>query len=158
MSEYFFDERVIDKETERQSSEQALNIQPMADVKLTDKEKDEKMPPDVLYLLAIKSVGGTIGVSLYNEILEKHPEWFPEETEFRRKWGAIPQQIKDAYFKEVSEINHYGGHEYSGRGLTWYMEHPQEYAEYDKWLSLKIEESVKKEKKLHDKYFKEYGL
>lgn len=45
-----------------------------------------------------------IGSSIYEKAIQKHPEYFPEEVEHRKKWDSVPQQIKDAYSAELYKI------------------------------------------------------
>lgn len=130
-------------------------------------------PRNVQYIWMMASIGQPIGVTFYNETLEKYPEYFQEEIEYQEKWKAIPKEVKDAYHKE---LYNWGDQKITpGKGLFELMKEAE--PQVIKPLALedipsaleamrereerrKSEEKKEKQrrKELFDKYFSEYGI
>lgn len=64
----------------------------------------EDIPVDVMWVSFIKMSGVAVGIETYSKvktIIEKYPEWFPQETIY----NSIPQEVKELFEKEKSELN-----------------------------------------------------
>lgn len=56
-------------------------------------------PPLIQYIITVGNFQQFIGISTYDEAIEKYPEYFPDEIEHRRKRSLVPKEVDDAYFK-----------------------------------------------------------
>lgn len=71
------------------------------------------MPSLVAYVKMSGITGMTIGMATYERAIKEHPEYFPEEVEYRRKYAAIPEiekeysrnKIMDYYKEEEKELD-----------------------------------------------------
>jgi|GEM_PF-6625084 len=76
-------------------------------------ELNNNTPSSVLFVKMAAYFNMPIGLETFERALKDGPEYFPEEIEYRRKWDAIPQEVKDAYFAESSlyKLHNYDGSE-----------------------------------------------
>lgn len=111
-------------------------------------------------VIVLQMVNGFVGSDTLEEALKHNPEVFPDIIERRKIWDTIPQKEKDAYFEELHKLNngYYDSAPHSGMGIVWYVRHPKEDKERDKWLSAHREKYEKKCSELREKYFGKYGL
>jgi len=117
--------------------------------------------------------GQTIGTAMMtkiNEIIQRHPEWFPWE----HKYWSIPNSVHEAYLKEKWKEILARPSIINGEGLSAYVNKVNQEAgvyEYDKSKSLYDimekrkreqemihEEDERKNKALWDKHYESYGL
>jgi len=118
-------------------------------------DKDFFELPDIIQFLYIQWLGEMpVGASTYEKAIKEYPEYFPEEVEYRRKWNAIPQAVKDQYNKESGELFQAEQEANPSKGLLYYCQHPEEWEE----RSTIYEEFSKKEDELFNKHFSKYGL
>lgn len=120
----------------------------------------ETAPPLIQFIYAASIAKQPIGSGVFNEALEKHPEYFHEEVEHRRKWALVPQSIKDSYFNDVLKMEEILEKDvpHKRMGIMWCIDNPDKLNERQIALD-KIElERKGLKKELHDKYFKQYGL
>jgi hypothetical protein len=91
--------------------------------------------------------------------MKEHPEYFPEEVERERRWNLIPQQVHDAYLKELSEFNEILWKDAPKSGGIFEMINNSEASKkyYEFWdKAHPIQEA--KEKELHKKYYSKYNI
>ncbi len=118
-----------------------------------------KMPAKVQFVHIMAASNQPIGISLYQEVLDEHPEYFPEEVEHQKKWRGIPQDVHDAYWKEYWELDKEIMKDVPpSKGLVYYCSHQKESVEYRKKLDEAIEKGKPLRKALHDKYYGKYGV
>lgn len=122
-------------------------------------DKAFNIPAKVFYLKMCAQAKIPIGISLYNEIITEYPEYFPEETEHRRKWELIPQFVHDAYWKERNEFREeLWRDEPKSVGIFGMLHNTEEYQKYDEaYQRLKPIEKAKN-KELHAKHYAQYGI
>lgn len=133
----------------------------------------QQAPSIIQYIWAASAAGQPIGSSTYEKARKEYPEYFEDEFEFERKWTEVPQQVKDAYYKEL-----YGWNDEDitpSKGLLDLLKEaepqvieplkPEEIlpALEDMWKVRERRETEKKEaekrkEQLFNKYFSEYGL
>lgn len=46
----------------------------------------------------------TCSASMFKEALKNHPEYFPDEIEYRRKWAAIPDSVHESYRAQTEAL------------------------------------------------------
>ena len=66
--------------------------------------KIEDIPVDVMWVSFMKMSSIAVGIETYSKvkaIIEKYPEWFPQETIY----NSIPQEVKELFEKEKSELH-----------------------------------------------------
>lgn len=103
-----------------------------------------------------------VGASIYEEAIEENPWYFVEETEYRRKWNLVPQEVKDTHSAEFLEfIKEKDPNQPYINGITGTTE--EQWKAYFKYLDSTERKSWqeardKKETKIWNKYFKEYRL
>ncbi len=98
------------------------------------------------------------GSAQMNRMIEKYPEWFPEEVEHRRKWALVPEEVKDAHVKEwMVAYNEATGAIPAGGIMAHIMD-----SEYSRNWHQKYSEAMEKlkpiEKAIHEKHYGKYGL
>lgn len=111
------------------------------------------MPAEIVMLKYI-----TIGISQYEKLLEKYPEWFPDVLDWREKMSKVPQKVHDAYNQECTEFStaNFSNGPYGGMGILWYLDHPKEFAERQEWL--KQNPNHLNTDHIFNKHYKPYGL
>ena len=117
------------------------------------------LPAEVLWVKFLEATGGMMGASTYESIIKKYPEHFPEETEQRRRYESIPQEVHDAYYKEYWAFHDkLWEDEPPAQGLFAMINNTDEYrAHQDAYDRLRpIEEE--NEKLLYKKYYSKYGI
>ena len=118
-------------------------------------ERLENAPSLVQFIWACSINKRPIGMSLYDEAIEKHPEYFPEEVEHRRKWDLIPEEVHEAYRKEYWEmVNEIEKDLPEKTGLMGAVFNDEYHKEWSKLQPLIRE----KEKEIHNKHYKKYGI
>lgn len=109
----------------------------------------------VQYIYACSINNYPIGISMYDEALENHPEYFPDEVEHKRKWDAIPQIVHDNYFEEFWEKKKEIEKDLPpATGIVGYMNNDEYHKKREK-LQPKVN---KMEKNLHKKHYSKYGI
>ena len=54
-----------------------------------------KAPAIIQWLYLSAMAKQPVGRSVFEDAMQKHPEYFPAELEYRRKWDLIPQSVHD---------------------------------------------------------------
>jgi len=126
---------------------------------LTHKELKDA-PSEVQYLYMCSVMNHPIGSSIYEETIKKHPEYFPDEIEHRKKWEAIPKEVHDAYWKEYWKIDKeiYKDVPHRGKGILFYAQNPKEYAEYKEAFDAARKKALPLHEALHRKFYSKYGI
>lgn len=63
------------------------------------------MPSIVAYVKFAGLTGTPIGIATYERAIKEHPEYFPEEVEYRRKYAAIPEIEKEWHLNKLMELH-----------------------------------------------------
>lgn len=121
-----------------------------------------EMPPIVCFIKAAAVTKTPVGIAMFEKAITEYPEYFPEEVENRRKWALVPNEVIITHRHEVSLLDK----EFRERlpkdqgGIFYWMDHPEEFAQWDKsWHTLREEMKIEeRELELHNKYFSIYGL
>lgn len=129
-------------------------------MKNLSKKEFEEAPKIIHHIYCMSAIGVPVGASIYEEAIEKHPEYFPKEVEAERKWKSVPQDVKDSYFKELNDSRELIMKDlpHNNEGIEYWVNNPKEWkereAKYDELFPLVVE----KEKELHKKHFSKYGI
>ena len=127
-------------------------------------EEIQKAPPLVQQVQMCAMMNIPIGSSAYEEAIEKHPDYFPEEVEHRRKWASVPQEVKDAHDAEAKIIfNKYweAAPPLGNHGLIAQIRDTEAKKQLKAWQAYNDKTrplQKKEEDDLYDRYFNEYGL
>lgn len=89
-----------------------------------------------------------------DEVIEMYPEYFPEITEYRRKWALVPQEVHDAYNKEFQEQSA----KLDDRYPTKSMAEGASLEEVLDQISIKMGELREIMKPIYERHYSEYGL
>lgn len=120
------------------------------------------LPSLIQFLLASQASGIGIGLAMYNEAIEKHPEFFVEEIDRAKKWASIPEEVRNQYFGELystgAQINKECDACAGGGGLLYWIDHPFEMNEYFACLKRNRPIHQQNELYLHNKYLAIYGI
>lgn len=134
------------------------------------------IPNEVLFVWAASAAGNPIGWETYNNAVEKYPEYFPEEVEYRKKWAKVPEEIKNKYLDFSMRLNLTKEEEDERELLFGKCPHPdilgcgiiervakygdrwKDFDENDEWLSKWYKHRHKKEVDLYNELFNPYGL
>lgn len=143
---------------------------------LTAEQYFKDVPNIVIYIKGMAQMGHPIGYETLEKAINEYPEYFPEEVEHRRKWNAIPEEVKDKYFKSTSGIfpneediklrdEMFGKcphPDIEGCGIvervTKYADRGKDFAENDAWLSKWFKYTHKRDIDLYNELFNPYGL
>ncbi len=118
-------------------------------------EDFEKSPGLIQHIFVAGICNRPIGMSLYEEAIEKHPEYFPEEIEYKKKWDAIPQSVHDEYWKEYWEKDKEIKKDLpEATGLVGAMNND----DYHQALKKTYPARDKMRNNLHKKYYSKYGI
>lgn len=133
-----------------------------------------EIPNIVLFVKMMAMMDMPIGYEMYEKAITEHPEHFPEEVEYRRKWSLVPQELKDQYnntcftldvdYDEFAdEIGKPPYPEFMGKGIIWtvtegYDKYPQQVADNDEYNRKFFHLRHKKDIDLYNKLFSTYGL
>ena len=118
-------------------------------------KNDPNIPPLVAHIWGLAYVQIPVGADMYEQAIKDHPEYFAREIEHRKKYNAIPQEVHDAYFKEISLVHDEIYKDLPGKGLMNWINRTEEEHKiwneaYEKYESL--------EKKIHQKHYSKYGI
>ena len=118
------------------------------------------IPYKVLYLQQCKIAGIPVGMSLYLNIVNEYPEYFPVEAEHHRKWDLIPQEVHNQYNKEYLEAyNKYMSDlPHDGKGIMYFIRNPKEYTEWSKAYNDAIEKAKPHLDAIHKKHYSKYNI
>lgn len=115
-------------------------------------------PAEVWHLAIAKHYGIPIGMDTYNKVY-KYPEYFPEECERKRKMDAVPEHVMKAYREEMHQLlNFQFGAPQQGEGLYALINDPEKMRKWKQECDAKAKIIAQREKEIHDKYLKPYGL
>jgi len=103
-------------------------------------------PPIVQYLYSTCLFKIPVGSKMIDDAILLHPEYFPDEVEYRRKWNLIPQEVHDLYLHEKNELN--AGDKKEGEMFSEWI---------DRYIH-RSEEMKSLEKQLHQKHYGKYGI
>jgi len=134
----------------------------------------DNVPHGVLYIWAMGNIGQPIDTDTYNRAIANHPEYFPDEIEFRRRFDAIPEDIKkehsklfdtligsNIYTMYESKIGKLPHSELCGKGIIYRVTHPElkdKYEAYDEWMRKMFELHEKDREDGYNRLFNPYGL
>ncbi len=115
-----------------------------------------------IYTCAINNA--PIGSSTHEEAIEKHPEYFLEEVEHRRKWASVPEELKEKYYtkhRQIEKDYEARGPKMPNKGILHMINDSEGQRELEAWR--KYRDSIypamkKKQDALYNKMFKKYGL
>lgn len=134
------------------------------------------LPNEVLYIKIHAMMDMPVSASLYEKAINDYPQNFPEEVEYRRKWDAIPQEVKDKYSdstfrltlteEQEKEREHLFGKcphpDIQGCGIiqrvTTYEDRYKDFSENDAWLSKWYKHQHRRDIGLYNELFNPYGL
>ena len=106
-----------------------------------------------------KRLGQPLPMSIYEEAISKHPEYFPKEVELRRKWDSVPIHIIEAYKRECLDVTEkVFANLPPQKGFLYWSEHKEEYLAFNDSFSKCMAEEKKLHKEIYDKYLTPYGL
>ena len=127
--------------------------------------KQKDIPPEV----AVFKMSRWVSADRYEYMINTYPEWFKEEVDYREKWALVPEEVKDNYNNEYWDTNTRIRDEefksfktpegFNGCGImTWIELYEDEYHDAMKRDSIVTERMKEVSKKLHNKYYKKYGI
>lgn len=134
--------------------------------------------PDEVLKVWVTSYSGSLIFDELNKAIEKYPEYFPDEVEYRDKWDKVPQELKDKYHnqysmfrltmtdeeeKEREELFGKCPHpDIQGCGIiqriTTHEHRGADFAENDAWNDKWYKHQHKRDIDLYNELFKPYGL
>lgn len=130
---------------------------------LTEKEFMEA-PAIVQYVYTAAMFETPIGVSIYTEAVEKHPEYFDDVLEHRAKWDAIPQEVHDVMRAELKELmlerypDSEGSPLVTSKGIAYWLDHPKEYEVFSSIIEDRHKVFTELEIQMYRKHYSPYGI
>ncbi len=98
-----------------------------------------------------------VGLKHYEEVIEKYPQYFPEEIEHRRKWALIPQEVHTTFNKEL-ETARLKIYELApkSKGIMHWSQNFKDYVAYEEEMKPLHELYKKTEEVLRAKHYHKY--
>lgn len=125
---------------------------------LTDKEFFEA-PNKVQYIYMAAMMNQPIGSNIYEDAIKEHPEYFPDEVEYRRKWDAIPQDVHDKYWEEYWKLDKdVMKNVPPSKGIFGWIDDQEGYAEWNKKWTEANEKAKPLREALHKKFYSKYNI
>jgi len=125
---------------------------------LTIKQLQEA-PSIVQYLYIAGVTKQSVGSKIIDEGIEKYPEYFPDEVEYRRKWALVPQEVHDNYWKEYWDIEKELFKDVPpNEGLMAMCNNTEKYQTWNKMWNIANEKAKPLRKKLHEKFYSKYEI
>jgi hypothetical protein len=124
---------------------------------IPDNADYKELPSEILYLAmaSLRNLPICVSFSYYEECVNKYPEYFPDEIEWNDNYKKVPQDVHDAYKKDLYEKFNYKGKHLSSDGGIMYLIHHQK----------EVDEEFKESDKLFGTYneiwnnhYEKYGL
>ncbi len=118
-----------------------------------------KAPAKVQFLYVRAMLKEPVGISMCEEAMKEHPEYFPDELEYRRKYALIPQHVHDLYYQEKDVLHNECYKSLpASKGLIGWLDDPKGYEEWNKVYTKCREKEKPLEEALHKKHYSEYGI
>lgn len=129
-------------------------------INIPDDADINKLPSIVQYLIAANFLNQGVGLWALEKGIAECPEFFVDLIEARRKWALVPEEVKDAYYKDLSHREHelYAECKGGGGGLFTWLNQTPESITFDECLRSKGEQRKKIAREVHDKYLAAYGI
>ena len=125
------------------------------------KKKLRDIPDEVWFLAGAKHFGYPVGSEFYYKTVNNNPDHFPEEYTAIKKWEAVPQEAKDAYWEEYLKLDkelHADEPEGGSGGIFEQMNNTERAQKWNKWYNeVYWPKHEVMEKKLHKKHYGKYG-
>lgn len=118
----------------------------------------EVAPPLVVYIWMCAQFNIPIGSGTFEEAIKLHPEYFPEEIEYRDKWSTVPIEVKNEYSEEFSKLEQRLYGDLWGKGLVYNITHFDESERNSREYTKRRKNALPEYKALYEKYFTVYGL
>lgn len=83
------------------------------------------LPGNIAYLYVLSTYNIPVSLSFYEECIDKYPEYFPDELEWRTKLGEVPQTVHEDYNKDIAEKDGYI-FTHINKGLVYMTNNPKE--------------------------------
>lgn len=126
---------------------------------LTYKELMEA-PAIIQFVYLQSAANNPLGSSIIDEAMKDYPQFFKEELELKRRWDAVPEYIKEAYFNEMMLVRkHYDEKTpHYGKGLLFFIQNREAFneqmdAQKEQRANIKIDASH-----IHNKYLASFGI
>ena len=124
-----------------------------------NKDLLDNTPAEVLYIQFASLMKYPLGLSFVQDTITKYPEYFPEETEHRRKWSLIPQSVHDEYNKKRSIIREECFKDCPpSLGISGWINNSEYMEEYQRVYKECDEKAIPLLRDLHNSLYKEYGI
>lgn len=136
---------------------------------MTSGDYFDKMPSDVMGLHVLSMAKLPVGASHWRRVVIDNPSWFPDDYDHIVKYSAIPEEVHDAFWVERKQLLQPLEEELpglrGGMGILHLLQHPDDKQEHDRLWKLhwdarkeQLPQRIAIEKKLHRKYYYEYGI
>lgn len=128
---------------------------------MIDKEIFDQLnePSEVVALRIAAHNNVPVGLSTYKRIINKYPDYFPNEYAHQKKWDSIPQEVHDAKFKEYWEFyDKLWESEPKSPGIMAHAMNTKEAQEWNEAYERLRPIEKKKEDELYNKYYSKFGL
>lgn len=114
-------------------------------------------PSEVMWLNLMAYAKIPVGMSTYDRIISKYPEYFPKEYERKTRWESIPNYVHEARSREFWEFYEelYKG-EPGYSGLASMLNNTKEYQEWEAANKRLLPIIKAKEDELEKKYYSKY--
>ena len=124
-----------------------------------DYKSIEDAPAIIKFILYSAYTGTPIGSKMLDEAVEKHPEYFPDIVEYRRKRELVPEEVDAEYWSEYNKLHDEIFKDVPpSTGLMSMCNNTDEFQAFNKAYKNadKIFEPLNKE--LYKKFYSKYGL
>lgn len=76
-------------------------------MKALSHDEINKLPQEVRFIYMMSLANQSVGVSVFQKAVEKYPEYFEEEIEYRKKYENIPKWawVQYEYFNNIASLS-----------------------------------------------------
>jgi hypothetical protein len=116
-------------------------------------------PNTVQHIYISAMTGNPVGSSVCEEAIDKHPEYFLDIIERRKRWAAIPQKVHDNYWEAYRNLdNEILKNVPESKGIIYWADNPNEYVKWNNEYTKAKEQGRLLYENLHKKFYSKYGF
>ena len=119
----------------------------------------EDAPSKIQFLYISSMLHQPVGMKTVDDAMRDHPEYFPDELEYQRKYALIPESVHEQYDKEKALLHARIYRDMpESKGILGWANDSNGYEEWSKAYEACRKIEIPLAQKLHRKFYSEYGI